>query len=115
MAEAAELAQLVAQLADLLRAARRCAARGAGSPSAARRRPASPGSRWRRARSASTALSTLAWPVIITTSVDFALLEVVDQLDALAVGQLQVGEQDVGLQARHAGCARRAASRPWRR
>ena len=30
-----------------------------------------------------------------------ARLEVGDQVDALAVGQLQVGEQDVGLQARH--------------
>jgi hypothetical protein len=30
-----------------------------------------------------------------------ARLEVVDQLDALTVGQLQVGEQHIGLQARH--------------
>ncbi len=31
----------------------------------------------------------------------FLRLEVVDQLDALAVGQLQIGEQHIGLQARH--------------
>jgi len=36
-----------------------------------------------------------------------ARLEVGDQVDALAVGQLQVGEQDVGLQPRHVD-ARRA-------
>ena len=46
-------------------------------------------------------VSTLAWPVISTTSVDSRCLEVVEQVDAAAVGQLQVDEQDVGLQARH--------------
>ena len=45
---------------------------------------------------ASTAVSTLAWPVMSTTSVAGLLLEVLEEVEAAAVGQVQVDEQDVG-------------------
>ena len=106
MAEAAELAQLVAQLADLgaqLAGARHAAQDRAQALDIDRLHHVVGGAqaqRLHRALDAGVAgdqhhLGRLA------------RLQVVDQLDALAVGQLQIGEHHVGLQPRHVD-ARRA-------
>ena len=100
MAEAAELAQLVPQLADLgaqLAGARHPAQDGLQALDVDRLDHVVGGAQAQRLDSALDA--GVAGDHHDLRGV--ALLEVADQVDAFAVRQLQVSQQDVGLQARH--------------
>jgi hypothetical protein len=108
VAVAAELAQLLAQLADL-------GAQLAGARHAAQDRTQPldvDGLHQVVARAQAQRLDRALHARVACDQDDlggFARFEVLDELDALSVGQLQVGEQHVGLKARHVDARRSQA------